>query len=83
MQVHFILRNYMISSNVFPKLANLLAGLALLVGSVQADPLLTYPLKIRNHELRAEVANSEDSTAPGPDVPRPAGRERRDDLSLP
>jgi len=65
MQAHFILRNYMISSNVLPKLVNLLAGLAILVGSVQADPLLTYPLKIRNHELRAEVANTEDTRRQG------------------
>ena len=65
MQAHFILRNYMISSNVLPKLANLIAGLAILVGSVQADPLLTYPLKIRNHELRAEVANTEDTRRQG------------------
>ena len=65
MQIHFILQNYMISSKVFPKLVNLLAGLAFLVGSVQADPLLTYPLKIRNHELRAEVANREDTRRQG------------------
>ena len=65
MQAHFILRNYMISSNVLPKLANLIAGLAILVGSVQADPLLTYPLKIRNYELRAEVANTEDTRRQG------------------
>jgi len=55
----------MISSNVLPKLVNLLAGLAILVGSVQADPLLTYPLKIRNNELRAELANTEDTRRQG------------------
>lgn len=26
---------------------------------VQADPLFTYPLRIKKHEIRAEIANSE------------------------
>lgn len=55
----------MISTNVFPKLANLLAGLVLLTGFAQADPLLTFPLKIGNHELRAEVASTEGARRQG------------------
>ncbi len=55
----------MISPNALAKLANLLAGMVLLSGSAQADPLLTYPLKIRNHELRAEVANTEGARRQG------------------
>jgi uncharacterized protein len=27
--------------------------------SAQADPLITYPLRIKNHEVRAEIANTE------------------------
>lgn len=65
MQIHFICRNYMISSNASARLANLLAGMALLLGSAQADPLLTYPLKVRNHEIRAEVANTEEGRRQG------------------
>jgi len=34
-------------------------------GSAAADPLLTYPLKIRNHVLRAEVADTEDARRTG------------------
>lgn len=30
-------------------------------GITPADPLLTYPLRIRNHEIRAELANTEES----------------------
>ena len=30
-----------------------------------ADPLLTYPLRIKNHEIRAEVANTEESRRRG------------------
>ncbi len=55
----------MISPGVIPKLASLLAGMTLLLGSAAADPLLTYPLKIGNHEIRAEVANTEDSRRRG------------------
>jgi uncharacterized membrane protein (UPF0127 family) len=36
----------------------LLAGLLLATASA-ADPLLTYPLKIRGHEIRAEIAHTE------------------------
>jgi uncharacterized membrane protein (UPF0127 family) len=28
-------------------------------GTTQADPLFTFPLHIKNHEIRAEIANSE------------------------
>src|SRR5258708_14736236 len=31
------------------------------IGTTPADPLLTYPLRIKNHEIRAEVANTEES----------------------
>jgi hypothetical protein len=34
-------------------------------GSARADPLLTYPLKIRNHTLRVEVADTEASRRTG------------------
>jgi uncharacterized membrane protein (UPF0127 family) len=37
----------------------MLAGVLLLVASAAADPLLTYPLKIRGHEIRAEIAHTE------------------------
>ena len=55
----------MISPGVIAKLANLLAGMVFLFGSALADPLLTYPLKIGNHGIRAEVANTEDSRRQG------------------
>jgi len=41
-----------------------LALLAVAVGA-RADPLLTYPLKVRNQVLRVEVANSEDARRTG------------------
>ena len=34
-------------------------------GTTPADPLLTYPLRIKNHEIRAEVANTEESRRRG------------------
>jgi uncharacterized membrane protein (UPF0127 family) len=42
-------------------------GLVLWLGSIgtQADPLLTYPLKINGHSIRAEVANSEEDRRTG------------------
>jgi len=55
----------MISPSVIAKLAGLLAGMVALVGTALADPLLTYPLKIGNQEIRAEVANTEDSRRQG------------------
>lgn len=55
----------MISSSGFARLANALASAAILIGSAQADPLLTYPLKIRNHEIRVEVADTEDARRQG------------------
>ncbi|MGQ0579217.1 MAG: DUF192 domain-containing protein [Betaproteobacteria bacterium] len=36
-----------------------------LSGSTLADPLLTYSLRIKNHEIRAEVANTEESRRQG------------------
>jgi uncharacterized protein len=39
------------------------AAIAILVAaaglSAQADPLITYPLRIKKHEVRAEIANTE------------------------
>jgi len=55
----------MIFPNPFSRLAWLLAGLAALAGPALADPLLTFPLKIREHEIRAEVANTEESRRQG------------------
>jgi uncharacterized membrane protein (UPF0127 family) len=37
----------------------LLAAFLSLAPAVQADPLFTYPLRIKKHEIRAEIANSE------------------------
>jgi uncharacterized membrane protein (UPF0127 family) len=34
-------------------------------GATPADPLLTYPLRIKNHEIRAEVANTEEGRRRG------------------
>jgi uncharacterized membrane protein (UPF0127 family) len=34
-------------------------AVVLQIGTASADPLLTYPLKIRGHELRAELAHTE------------------------
>jgi uncharacterized membrane protein (UPF0127 family) len=42
--------------------------IALVIGSTAtalADPLLTYPLRIKNHEIRAEIANTEESRRRG------------------
>ena len=44
----------------------MIAALALhLPAAGWADPLLTYPLKIRGHVIRVEVANSEDTRRTG------------------
>ena len=34
-------------------------------GTTPADPLLTYPLRIKNHEIRAELANTEEGRRQG------------------
>ncbi len=34
-------------------------------GAVRSDPLLTYPLKIKGHAIRVEVANTEDTRRTG------------------
>ena len=47
---------------------NTAALLAVFIGSngtTPADPLLTYPLQIRNHEIRAELANTEEGRRRG------------------
>lgn len=43
----------------------LAAALLLAPGPASADPLLTFPLKIKGHGLRAELANSEESRRTG------------------
>lgn len=48
------------SPKALASLASFLAGALILVGPARADPLLTYPLKIGRHEIRAEVANTEE-----------------------
>jgi uncharacterized membrane protein (UPF0127 family) len=40
-------------------IANLLLLALAIALPVHADPLLTYPLRIKKHEIRAEVANTE------------------------
>jgi uncharacterized protein len=47
---------------------NTAALLAVFIGSngtTPADPLLTYPLRIKNHEIRAELANTEEGRRRG------------------
>lgn len=47
-------------------LALLLTALALHTpGTARADPLLTYPLKIKGHAIRVEVANTTDTRRTG------------------
>lgn len=47
-------------------LAAALAGwLAAMPDAGLADPLLTYPLKIRGHEIRAELANTDETRRTG------------------
>lgn len=43
----------------------LAALLALIAAGATADPLLTYPLRINSHEIRVEVANTEESMRKG------------------
>ncbi len=45
--------------------AALIAVFVGFTGATPADPLLTYPLRIKNHEIRAEVANTEESRRRG------------------
>jgi uncharacterized membrane protein (UPF0127 family) len=49
----------------FPVTAWLLLWLLLLPAGSSADPLLTFPLRIRNHDIRAEVAHDEPSRRQG------------------
>jgi uncharacterized protein len=65
MQIHFILRNLMISPKGLARLAGLLAVTVILLGQVRADPLLTYPLKIGGHAIRAEAAYTEEDRRQG------------------
>jgi uncharacterized protein len=39
--------------------------LLMVAASVRADPLLTFPLRINSHEIRVEVANTEESMRKG------------------
>jgi len=43
----------------------LAAAVLLASGLARADPLLTYPLKIKGHGLRAELANTEETRRTG------------------
>lgn len=45
--------------------ATLAAWVAALPGPAIADPLLTYPLKIRGHEIRAELADTDETRRTG------------------
>lgn len=47
---------YVKSRSHFAKVAILIIATTL---SAHADPLITYPLRIKKHEIRAEVANTE------------------------
>jgi uncharacterized membrane protein (UPF0127 family) len=49
------------SLGVFAVLGALLAA----PGTVLADPLLTFPLEVRGHELRAELANTDETRRTG------------------
>lgn len=55
----------MISRKALAGLASLLAAAVVLLATVRADPLLTYPLKIGSHAIRAEVANTEEGRRQG------------------
>ena len=63
-KIHFILRNPMFRSLCFFRWI-LLTAIVLRAGTCGADPLLTYPLKIRGHEIRAELAHTESSRRQG------------------
>ena len=45
--------------------AALIAVFTGFTSTTPADPLLTYPLRIKNHEIRAESANTEESRLRG------------------
>lgn len=54
------------SASRSPALTALCAAAVLaLPGALRADPLLTYPLKIKGHALRAELARSEEEKRTG------------------
>lgn len=55
----------MVYLKALSRLSCILACIAALTGAAQADPLLTYPLKIRGHEIRVEAANTENSRRQG------------------
>jgi uncharacterized membrane protein (UPF0127 family) len=46
-------------------LAMLFAAVLGASGNAAADPLLTYPLRIKSHEIRAEIANTEETRLRG------------------
>ena len=56
--------------------------LGVLARPAGADPLLTYPLKIKGHGARVEVAVTEEEKRTGLMFRRSLGREQRDDLRL-
>jgi hypothetical protein len=54
---------YSVRCSLYP--AVLIAVFIGYTGTTLADPLLTYPLRIKNHEIRAEVANTEEGRRRG------------------
>ena len=52
-----------VNGSLYP--AALLAVFIGCSGTTPADPLLTYPLRIKNHEIRAELANTEEGRRRG------------------
>jgi uncharacterized membrane protein (UPF0127 family) len=53
---------YVKSCSYFAKIAIVIIATTL---SAHADPLITYPLRIKNHEIRAEIANTEQARLQG------------------
>lgn len=58
-------RRSLVRGAVAAALAALTAKAAVLPLAARADPLLTYPVKIRGHELRVELANTDETRRTG------------------
>lgn len=58
-------RRHFTKNPTFPYWLALVAMLMCLNYGAAADPLLTYPLKIKGHALRVELANTEDARRRG------------------
>lgn len=59
------LRRSLARRAVVAVLVGMATGVACLSLAARADPLLTYPLKIRGHELRVELANTDQTRRTG------------------